>query len=82
MALIDLFIKKINSEKIVQKACHNPAILFKIKDRGFIREGYYADLVLVDINDQFLVNKNNILYKRGWPPFEDFCFKSLSKKQC
>ena len=42
-------------EQIIQKACHNPAILFKIKDRGFIREGYFADLVLVDINDQFLV---------------------------
>ena len=54
--------------------------MFKIKDRGFIREGYYADLVLVDINDQFLVNKNNILYKCGWSPFEDFCFKSSIKK--
>ena len=71
MALIDLFHqKKLTLEKIVQKACHNPAILFKIKDRGVIREGYYADLVLVDINDQFLVNKNNILYKCGWSPFE------------
>ena len=81
LALIDLFHqKKLTLEKIVQKACHNPAILFKIKDRGFIREGYFADLVLVDINDQFLVDKNNILYKCGWSPFEGFCFKSSIKK--
>ena len=80
-ALIDLFHqKKLTLEKIVQKACHNPAILFKIKDRGFIREGYFADLVLVDLNDQFLVNKNNILYKCGWSPFEGFRFKSSIKK--
>ena len=81
LALIDLFHqKKLTLEKIVQKACHNPAILFKIKDRGFIREGYFADLVLVDLNDQFLVNKNNILYKCGWSPFEGFRFKSSIKK--
>ena len=81
LALIDLFHqKKLTLEKIVQKTCHNPAILFKIKDRGFIREGYFADLVLVDLNDKFLVNKNNILYKCGWSPFEDFCFKSSIKK--
>ena len=81
LALIDLFHqKKLTLEKIVQKACHNPAILFKIIDRGFIREGYFADLVLVDLNDQFLVNKNNILYKCGWSPFEGFRFKSSIKK--
>ena len=81
MALMDLFHqKKLSLEKIVEKACHNPAILFKIKDRGFIREGYFADLVLVDLNDKYLVKKNNILYKCGWSPFEDFCFKSSIKK--
>ena len=81
LALIDLFHqKKLTLEKIVQKACHNPAILFKIIDRGFIREGYFADLVLVDLNDHFLVNKNNILYKCGWSPFEGFRFKSSIKK--
>ena len=77
LALIDLFHqKKLTLEKIVQKACHNPAILFKIIDRGFIREGYFADLVLVDLNDQFLVNKKNILYKCGWSPFEGTTFNS------
>ena len=81
MALMDLFHqKKLSLEKIVEKACHNPAILFKIKDRGFIREGYFADLVLVDLNDQYIVKKNNILYKCGWSPFEDVCFKSSIKK--
>lgn len=56
-------------EKIIEKACHNPAILFRIKDRGFIREGYKADLVLV-AKDKYTVEKNNILYKCGWSPFE------------
>lgn len=61
---------KISLEKIVEKMCHNPAILFEIKDRGFIREGYYADLVLVDPARQWTVSKQNILYKCGWSPFE------------
>ena len=81
LALINLFFqKRISLEKIVEKVCHNPAILFKIKDRGFIREGYFADLVLVDLNDQHLVKKNNIIYKCGWSPFEGVCFKSSIKK--
>jgi len=63
-------------EKIVEKMCHNPAILFQIKDRGFVREGYFADLVLVDPNSPWWVNKNNILAKCGWSPFEDQSFKS------
>jgi dihydroorotase len=61
---------KISVEKVVEKMCHNPAILFKVKDRGYIREGYYADLVLVDPNSPWMVVKSNILAKCGWSPFE------------
>tara|TARA_R110000850_G_scaffold254614_1_gene380221 strand:+ start:110455 stop:111795 length:1341 start_codon:yes stop_codon:yes gene_type:complete len=68
--------EKISLEKIVEKMCHNPAILFQIKDRGFIRKGYKADLVLVDLYAPWTVNKSNILYKCGWSPFEGFTFKS------
>lgn len=67
---------KISLEKIVEKMCHNPAILFQIKDRGFIREGYKADLVLVDLNAPWAVQPDNILYKCGWSPFEGVTFKS------
>ena len=64
---------KITLEQIVTKMCHNPAILFKIKERGYIREGYYADLVLVK-KQIYQVKKNNILYKCGWSPFEEEVF--------
>lgn len=67
---------KISLEKIVAKMCHNPAILFNIKDRGFIREGYFADLVLADLNRPWKVEKSNILAKCGWSPFEGQHFKS------
>jgi dihydroorotase len=77
VALLEMYHKgKISLEKIVEKACHNPAILFQIKDRGFIREGYKADLVLVDLISPWTVNKENILYKCGWSPFEGTTFKS------
>ncbi len=66
----------ISIEKIVEKMCHNPAKIFKIPKRGFIKEGYYADLVLVDLDNQWTVNKNNILYKCQWSPFEYQTFKS------
>ncbi len=56
--------------------CHNPAILFQIKDRGYIRKGYKADLVLVDLHSPWAVKKDNILYKCGWSPFEGFTFTS------
>ena len=56
--------------------CHNPAILFQIEKRGFVREGYYADLILVDPNNPWTVTKDNILYKCGWSPFEGSTFKS------
>src|SRR5690554_2261524 len=67
---------KISLEKIVEKTAHNPAILFQIKDRGYIRKGYKADLVLVDLNSPWTVKKENLLYKCGWSPFEGTTFKS------
>lgn len=67
---------RISLEKIVQKMSHSPAILFQIDRRGFIREGYYADLVLVDLNKPFQVTKDNLLYHCGWSPFEGSVFSS------
>ncbi|MDX1601811.1 MAG: dihydroorotase [Salinimicrobium sediminis] len=67
---------KISLEKIVEKMCHNPAILFDIEKRGFIREGYKADLVIVDLNAPWAVQPGNTLYKCGWSPFEGITFKS------
>ena len=61
---------KISIEKVVEKMSHNVAICFEIKERGFIREGYFADLVLVDMNSPFTIAKENILYKCGWSPLE------------
>lgn len=61
---------KISLEKVVEKMCHNPAILFSIKERGFIRAGYYADLVLVDRNHEHTITRDNLLYKCGWSPLE------------
>ncbi|MDB5019584.1 MAG: amidohydrolase, partial [Pedobacter sp.] len=67
---------KISLEQIVQKTAHNVAICFNILDRGFIREGYWADLVLVNLNDPFKVTRANVLYKCGWSPFEGQTFQS------
>lgn len=67
---------KISVEKIVEKMCHNPAKIFKIEKRGFIREGYFADLVIVNPSKPWSVNADNILYKCGWSPFENTTFKS------
>lgn len=67
---------KITLETIAQKMAHNVAILYNIEKRGFIREGYFADLVLVDMNKPWVVNKANILAKCGWSPFENQQFKS------
>jgi dihydroorotase len=76
-ALLECYHKgMISLEKIVEKACHNPAILFQIKNRGFIQKGYYADLVLVDLNAPWTVKTDNIFYKCGWSPFEGVNFKS------
>lgn len=68
--------EKISLEKIVQKMCHNPAILFEVEKRGFIREGYFADLVILNPNNPWTVQKDNIFYKCGWSPFEETTFKS------
>ena len=67
---------KISVEKIVEKMCHNPAKIFKIEKRGFIREGFYADLAIVNTHLPWNVKKENILYKCGWSPFEGYNFKS------
>jgi dihydroorotase len=65
---------KISLEKIVEKMSHAVAECFQIKERGYIREGYFADLVIVDLNQSTKVSKGNILYKCGWSPFEGFEF--------
>ncbi|MCD9584264.1 dihydroorotase [Tenacibaculum maritimum] len=66
----------ISIEKAVEKMCHNPAKIFKVEKRGFIKEGFYADLVLIDPNSSLKVSKENILYKCGWSPFEGTGFSS------
>ena len=65
---------RISLEKLVEKMSHAPAKCFQIRERGFIREGYFADLVLVDLNQPYTVSKENILYKCGWSPLEGFSF--------
>lgn len=77
VALFEAHLKgKISVEKIVEKMCHNPAKIFKIEKRGFIKEGFYADLVIVNPAQPWTVDKENILYKCGWSPFEGTRFKS------
>jgi dihydroorotase len=77
VAMLELWHRQIfNLEKIVQMMCHNPAILFNISERGFIREGYKADLCLIDTDNPWTVSKENILYKCGWSPFEGTTFRS------
>jgi len=66
----------ISLEKIIEKMCHNPAILYRIEKRGFIREGFYADLTLIDLNSNWTVAKENILYKCGWSPLEGTTFQT------
>ena len=66
----------ISVEKVIQKMCHAPADLFRIEKRGYIREGYFADLVLVDPNQSWVVSAENILYKCGWSPFEGVEFSN------
>lgn len=75
--MLDFFQKgKISLEKITEKMCHNPAVLYGIEQRGFIKEGYYADLVLVDLNASWVVSTDNILYQCGWSPLEGRTFKN------
>ena len=71
---------KITLEKMVEKACHNPAILFQIAKRGYLREGYFADLVLVDLNKTVTVKKEDLLYQCGWSPFEGTTFDAAIEK--
>jgi dihydroorotase len=66
----------ISLEKIAEKMCHNPAALYSIKNRGFIRESFFADLTIVDLNTSWTVEKNNILYKCGWSPLEGKTFQT------
>ncbi len=76
-ALLEMYHQnKISLETIVEKTAHNPAILFNIDKRGYIKEGYWADLVLVDLHQHYTVNQQNILYKCGWSPFEGQKFNS------
>ncbi len=65
---------KISLERVVEKMCHAPADCFQVQGRGYIREGYHADLVIADLNNNYQVSKENILYKCGWSPFEGFMF--------
>jgi dihydroorotase len=77
VAAMELVLRgKMTVAKMVEKMCHNPAILFNVADRGFVREGYFADLVLVDPESSWVVDKSNILYKSGWSPFEGTAFSS------
>lgn len=71
---------KIGIKKIVEKMCHNPAKLFDIEKRGFIREGFFADIVEVDLNSKWEVKKDNILYKCAWSPFEGTTFNAAIKR--
>ena len=70
----------ISIEKIVDKMCHSPATLYKMTKRGFIREGFYADLTLVDLNNKWSVSKDNILYKCNWSPLEGTPFQTKIEK--
>lgn len=81
VAMLELYHQGVFTlDKIVEKMAHHPAILFEIEERGFIREGYYADLVLVDMNKNWTVEKENILAKCGWSPFEGQSFQSQVEK--
>ncbi|MDB5007304.1 MAG: Allantoinase [Mucilaginibacter sp.] len=76
-AMLELYHQgKISLEKIAEKMAHNVAICFQVEKRGFIREGYWADLVLVDLNAPWKVSKDNILYKCKWSPFDGETFQS------
>jgi dihydroorotase len=76
-AMLELFHSgEISIEKVVEKMSHHVAEIYRIKERGYIRESYYADLILVDLNNEWKVTPENILYKCGWSPFENNYFKS------
>jgi len=76
-ALLEMYHQdKLTLEQIADKTAHSPAICFRMEKRGFIREGYWADIVLVNLSSLWTVNKQNILYKCGWSPFEGQTFRS------
>lgn len=76
-AMLELYHQgKISLEQIAEKMCHAPAVCFRIKNRGYIREGYAADVVLFNLHSPWKVEKNNLLYKCGWSPFEGTTFSS------
>ena len=77
VAMMEMHLQgKIPLAKIVQKMCHAPAECFQVSKRGFIREGYWADLVILNLNYPWIVDQNNIYYKCGWSPFEGVTFGS------
>ena len=77
VAMLDFYhLGKIKLEEIAEKMSHNPAILFEVKDRGYLREGYYADLAIADLQAPWKVSKENIRAKCGWSPFEGHTFQS------
>ncbi len=77
VAMLELYHQgKFTITEIVNKMCHTPSDIFQVKDRGYIREGFYADLIIVDLNSPWKVEKDTILYKCMWSPFEDQTFKS------
>ncbi|XOV92389.1 MAG: dihydroorotase [Bacteroidota bacterium] len=81
VAMLDFYHQgKISLERIVEKMSHAPAECFQIKERGYIREGYFADIVIADLNDAWTVSKENLRYKCGWSPFEGHQFKSKIDK--
>ncbi len=66
---------RISLERIVEKMCHAPAILFRIEERGFLDEGYWADMALVDLDQEWTVTPENVYYKCGWSPFMGKTFR-------
>ncbi|MFM1774922.1 MAG: hypothetical protein RJA53_532 [Bacteroidota bacterium] len=76
-ALLELYHQnKLPLQKIVEKTSHHVAEIYRLKERGYIREGYFADMVMVDLNNSWTATKENTLYKCGWSPFENYQFKS------
>lgn len=76
-ALLELYHQnKLPLQKIVEKTSHHVAEIYRLKERGYIREGYFADMVMVDLNNNWTATKENLLYKCGWSPFENYTFKS------
>lgn len=81
LVLLDFAKKgKLSVEKVVEKMCHNPAVVFQIESRGYIKEGYFADLVIVDPNQDTKVSKENLVYKCGWSPLEGETLQAAIEK--